>query len=115
MTRENSTMTDETNDHTPMQRLIGDFAPKFVELTDNVLFGDMWGRPELAPRDRSLITVAGLVMGGNTEQLEGHLALAKANGLNESELKEVLIHMACYAGWPNALSALMIAKRIFGE
>ena len=58
---------------TPAQKLIGDFAPKLVSLTDDVLFGDIWARPELSPRDRSLITVAALVAGGNTEQLRGHL------------------------------------------
>jgi 4-carboxymuconolactone decarboxylase len=108
-------MTEQTNDQTPMQRLVGDFAPKFVSLTDEVLFGDIWARPERAPRDRSLITVAGLAIGGHTEQLEGHLALAKSNGLTETELKEVVIHMAFYAGWPRAVSALTIAKCVFAE
>ncbi len=65
------------------QQLIGDFLPKMVSLTDDVLFGDIWARPELSQRDRSLITVAGLIAGGNTEQLRGHLARAKQNGLTE--------------------------------
>lgn len=108
-------MSDPIDEPSPMQRLVGDFAPKFAELTDDVLFGDIWARPELAPRDRSLITVAGLVMAGNTEQLEGHLTLAKANGLTETELKEVLIHMAFYAGWPKAVSAMTVAKRVFAD
>src|SRR5205085_4552396 len=74
---------------TPAQQLIGDFAPKLVSLTDDVLFGDVWTRAELAPRDRSLITVAALIAGGNTEQLRSHLVRAKDNGLTETELKEV--------------------------
>jgi 4-carboxymuconolactone decarboxylase len=89
---------------TAAQKLIGDFAPKMVSLTDDVLFGDVWERAELAPRDRSLITVAALIANGNAEQLPGHLALARQNGLTETELKEVIIHLAFYAGWPRAMS-----------
>src|SRR5215204_4370275 len=91
---------------TPAQRAVGDFAPKLVELTDNVLFGDVWERPELPKRDRSLITVASLVTSGSIEQLVGHLRLAKQNGLTEAELKEAIIHLAFYAGWPKAMSAI---------
>ncbi|MFD1773978.1 carboxymuconolactone decarboxylase family protein [Paenibacillus rhizophilus] len=98
---------------TGAQRAIGDFAPKLVELTDDVLFGDVWERKELAPRDRSLITVASLIAGGNTEQLGFHLNKAKENGLSEEELKEVIIHLAFYAGWPKAMSAIMVAKEVF--
>jgi 4-carboxymuconolactone decarboxylase len=83
------------------RQLIGDFAPKLVSLTDDVLFGDIWEREELSKRDRSLITVAALVAGGNTEQLPGH------------ELKELIIHLAFYAGWPKAMSAITVAKRLF--
>ena len=108
-------MIDGTNEPGPIHDKVGDFAPKLVSLTDDVLFGDVWERPELARRDRSLITVAALIMGGNTEQLEPHLATAKANGLSEAELKEVIIHMAFYAGWPRALSAMAVAKRVFTE
>jgi 4-carboxymuconolactone decarboxylase len=96
---------------TRAQQLIGDFAPKLVSLTDDVLFGDIWARPELSPRDRSLITVAALITGGNTEQLSGHLERARQNGVTETELKEVIIHLAFYAGWPNAMSAIQVAKR----
>ena len=87
--------------------------PKLVSLTDEVLFGDVWERKELAPRDRSLITVAALIAGGNSEQLSFHLTKAKENGLTETELKEVITHLAFYAGWPKAMSALSVAKRIF--
>ena len=71
-------------EQTPAQRAVGDFAPKLVELTDNVLFGDVWERAELPKRDRSLITVASLITSGSTEQLVGHLKLAKQNGLSEA-------------------------------
>ncbi|MBO1268602.1 carboxymuconolactone decarboxylase family protein [Arthrobacter cavernae] len=98
---------------TRAQQLIGDFAPKLVELTDGVLFGDIWERSELSPRDRSLITVASLITSGSTEQLRGHLARAKTNGLTETELKEAIIHLAFYAGWPKAMSAIAAAKEIF--
>jgi 4-carboxymuconolactone decarboxylase len=79
-----------------------------------VLFGDIWEREELSKRDRSLITVAALIAGGNTEQLKNHLARGKANGLTEIELKEVIIHLAFYAGWPRAMSAITVAKSVFG-
>jgi 4-carboxymuconolactone decarboxylase len=102
-------------DLTPAQRLVGDFAPKLVSLTDDVLFGDVWERPELSKRDRSLITVAALVAGGNTEQLTGHLARARDNGLSETELKEAIIHLAFYAGWPRAMSAITVAKQVFTD
>ncbi len=96
------------------QKIIGDFSPKLVELTDGVIFGDIWNRPELSPRDRSLITVAGLITGGNTEQLPHHLQRGLDNGLTEDELKEVIIHMAFYAGWPKAMSSIAVAKNTFG-
>ncbi|HEY1370126.1 MAG TPA: carboxymuconolactone decarboxylase family protein [Gaiellaceae bacterium] len=77
----------DNDTQTPAQQLIGDFAPKLVSLTDDVLFGDIWARPDLLPRDRSLITVAALITGGNTEQLPGHLRRARQNGLTEAELR----------------------------
>ena len=100
---------------TPAQRAIGDFAPKLVELTDDVLFGDVWKRAELSPRDRSLITVASLLTSSSFEQLPNHLRLARRNGLTEAELKEAIIHLAFYAGWPKAMSAIQVAKTIFTE
>ena len=105
----------ESQGQTPAQKLIGDFSPKLVSLTDDVLFGDVWERTELSKRDRSLITVAALIAGGNTEQLPGHLKRAKDNGLTETELKEVITHLAFYAGWPRAMSAITVAKHVFGE
>jgi len=90
------------DDDTPTraQQMIGDCAPKLVSLTDDLLFGDIWETHQLSARDRSLITVAALITGGNTEQLPGHLERARQNGLTEAELKEVIIHLAFYAGWP---------------
>ncbi|SDT35099.1 4-carboxymuconolactone decarboxylase [Friedmanniella luteola] len=102
-------------EQTPAQRAVGDIAPKLAQLTDDVLFADVWERPELSKRDRSLITVASLVTSGSTEQLVGHLARAKQNGLTETELVEALTHLAFYAGWPKAMSALQVAKRVFAE
>ena len=102
-------------DRTPAQQMIGDFAPKLVELTGDMLFGDVWARPELSPRDRSLITCAALVTNGSTEQLRGHLGRARQNGLTETELKQMIIHLAFYAGWPRAMSAITLAKELFTE
>ena len=98
---------------TPAQKLVGDFAPKLAELTDNVLFGDVWERAGLSKRDRSLVTVAALIANGNTEQLTGHLKRARENGLSESEIAEVIIHLAFYAGWPRAMSAVRVAREVF--
>ncbi|MEU6779429.1 carboxymuconolactone decarboxylase family protein [Nonomuraea angiospora] len=97
---------------TPAQRLIGDFAPKLVELTDEVLFGDVWERPGLSPRDRSLITISALVALYRTGQLESHLRRGLDNGLTEDELVEAITHLAFYAGWPNAMTAITTLKEM---
>ena len=97
------------------QKMIGDFAPKLVELTDNVLFGDVWERPGLAKRDRSLVTVSALIALNRTEQLRGHIERALDNGVTKDELVEVITHLAFYSGWPTAISAAMIAKEIVVE
>ena len=107
-------MSDNTHP-TAAQRAVGDFSPKIVELTDKVLFGDVWERPELSPRDRSLITVASLITNGNTEQLGFHLKKAVDNGLTRTELIEVITHLAFYAGWPRAMSAITVAKEALAE
>jgi 4-carboxymuconolactone decarboxylase len=86
-----------------------------VRRTVAVLFGQLWERPELSPRDRSLVTVASLVTSGSTEQLVYHLGLAKQNGASEQELIEVITHLAFYAGWPKAMSAMTVAKKVFGS
>jgi 4-carboxymuconolactone decarboxylase len=98
---------------TPAQRLIGDFSPKLVELTDNVLFGDVWERPELSKRDRSLATVAALIALNRPDQLRSHLARARENGVTEEELIEAITHLAFYAGWPSAMTAISVAKEVF--
>jgi 4-carboxymuconolactone decarboxylase len=103
----------EPQEPTVAQKLVGDFAPKLAQLTDDVLFGDVWERAELSPRDRSLVTVAALIANGNTEQLTGHLNRAKQNGLTETEIAEVIIHLAFYAGWPRAMSAVRVAREVF--
>ena len=98
---------------TPAQKMIRDFAPKLVELTDNVLFDDVWERPGLSKRDRSLITVAALIALNRPDQLRFHLGRAVENGVKVEELIEVITHLAFYSGWPNAMTAIMIAKELF--
>jgi len=98
---------------TPARKALGDFAPKLVELTDRVLFGDVWERKELSKRDRSLITVATLVALNRPEQLRFHLGKALENGLQKEELIEVITHLAFYAGWPSAMTAVNVAKELF--
>jgi 4-carboxymuconolactone decarboxylase len=93
-------------------RMFGDFAPGLVGFTDDVLFGQVWTRPELSPRDRSLITVAALIAGGNAEQLTYHLGLARQNGVTETELSEAITHLAFYSGWPRAMSAMTVARQV---
>ncbi len=95
------------------KKMLGDFAPKLVEYTDNVLFGDVWEGKELSSRERSLITVAALVTGEHSGQLKYHLERAKDNGLTEAELVGVITHLAFYTGWPRAMTAIMIAKEMF--
>lgn len=97
------------------QVFIGDFAPKLAQLTDDVLFGDIWEREELSPRDRSLITVTALIVGGNTEQLPFHLKKAGKNGISKEEIVEIITHLAFYTGWPRAMSAIRVAKEVFEE
>jgi 4-carboxymuconolactone decarboxylase len=91
---------------------IGEVAPKLRELTDQVLFGDVWERPGLSKRDRSLITVSALVALNRTEQLPFHLERAVTNGVKKDELIELITHLAFYSGWPTAVSAVMIAKDV---
>jgi 4-carboxymuconolactone decarboxylase len=93
--------------------LYGDIAPKLVDLTDNVLFGDVWERPQLSKRDRSLITVATLIALNRMEQLPFHLERALSNGITKEEMIEVITHLAFYSGWPTSMSALGRAKELF--
>ena len=98
---------------TAAEKLIGGFAPKLVDLTDRVLFGDVWERPGLSKRDRSLATVAALVALNRPDQLRFHLSYAVENGVSKEELIEVITHLAFYSGWPNAMTAIMTAKEVF--
>jgi 4-carboxymuconolactone decarboxylase len=102
-----------TGQPTTAQRLMGDFAPKLRELTDNVLFGDVWARPDLSPRDRSLVTISALIAMNRPDQLRSHLARARDNGVTQEEVVEVITHLAFYAGWPNAVTAIAVAKEVF--
>ena len=91
----------------------GNVAPGLVQYTTDVLFRDLWLRPELAPRDRSLITVAALIASGQVAQMPYHLNRAMDNGLTQPQAAEVITHLAFYVGWPNAFSALPVAKDVF--
>lgn len=97
------------------QQVMGDVAPKLAELTDNVLFGDVWERPGLAKRDRSLITVAALIALNRPEQLRSHMMRARQNGVTETELVETITQLAFYAGWPNAIAAVSVARDVFKQ
>jgi 4-carboxymuconolactone decarboxylase len=88
-------------------------VPKLIELSEKVVYGDMWERPQLSKRDRSLIVVATLVATYRPEQLRGHLERALTNGVTKEELSEVITHLAFYAGWPAAMSAANIAREVF--
>ena len=104
-----------TNDKplTTTRERIGDVAPKLVDLTEKVLFGDIWERQGLSKRDRSLITVSALVAMNRTEQLPFHLRRALENGVTRDELVELITHLAFYSGWPTAMSAIRLAKETF--
>ena len=92
-----------------------DIAPALGEYTDEVLFGDVWKRPGLSPRERSLVTVASLVSLYRTNELPFHLKRALENGVTKDELIEVITHLAFYSGWPTASSAIAIARKAFEE
>lgn len=91
------------------------FAPKLMELTDEVLFGDVWERPGLSKRDRSLITVTALAAQYRTNELPFHIARAYENGVTKDELAEVFTHLAFYAGWPCAITAARTAVEVSTE
>src|SRR6059058_1423687 len=104
-----------TNEQQPARGPYADVAPRLDEITQKVLFGDVWERPGLSKRDRSLITVATLVAGYRTNELPFHLQRALENGVTKDELIEAITHLAFYSGWPTANSALPIARRVFAE
>jgi 4-carboxymuconolactone decarboxylase len=94
---------------------VRDVFTKLGEVTDKVVFGDVWERKGLAKRDRSLVTIATLTTQGAAGQLKGHLIRALDNGVTKEEIIEAITHLAFYAGWPNAGSAALVAKEVFKE
>lgn len=113
--------TPATSNATPVQQqsraqqLMGATAPKLAELTDNVLYGDIWERPGLSKRDRSLVTISALIALNRPDQLRSHIKLGLQNGLTKDEIVETITHMAFYSGWPSAVSAVAVAKEVFAE
>jgi 4-carboxymuconolactone decarboxylase len=104
-----------TQEQSPAQKAFGDIAPGLADYTDNVLFGDVWKRPGLAPRDRSLITISTLVALYRLNELPFHLRLGLENGLTRDEIVETITHLAFYAGWPAASTAVSIARQVFAS
>ena len=94
---------------------VRDIVPGLIDLSVRVLFGEVWERPGLSKRDRSLITCATLIALGRERQLVGHLGRALDNGLSKKELSEVITHLAFYAGWPAAMTAAQVAKDVFDK
>jgi 4-carboxymuconolactone decarboxylase len=99
----------------PMRAPWGDIAPRLTEITDQVLFDDVWQRPGLSPRDRSLVTVAALVALYRTNELPFHLRKALENGVTRDEIVEAITHLAFYSGWPTAGTAVGIARQVFAD
>jgi 4-carboxymuconolactone decarboxylase len=104
-----------TNTQAPRKSPFGDIATALGDYTDNVLFGDVWKRPQLSPRDRSLVTVSSLVAQYRVNELPFHLKFALQNGVTREELIEAITHLAFYAGWPTASTAIGIVRRVFEE
>jgi 4-carboxymuconolactone decarboxylase len=104
-----------TSHPTPAEKAIGSISPKLVSLTDDVLFGDVWERSALSKRDRSLATITALIVLRASEQLPFHLKRGVENGLTQEEIVELITHMAFYSGWPSAMSAIAVAKKVFEE
>ncbi|ALO03810.1 carboxymuconolactone decarboxylase family protein [Lactiplantibacillus paraplantarum] len=93
---------------------MGEFAPKFAELNDDVLFGQVWSREtQLSAHDRSMVTIAALMSGGNFPQLKSHLLLGIQHGVTETEITEIFTQLAFYCGWPKAWTALNLAKEVY--
>lgn len=90
-------------------------VPKMIEVTENVIYGDIWERPGLSKRDRSLVVLATLIATYRPEQLRGHLARALDNGVTKDEIAEIITHLAFYSGWPGSMTAARIAKEVFEE
>jgi 4-carboxymuconolactone decarboxylase len=99
----------------PGHEAFGDIAPALAEYTDNILFGEVWQRPGLSRRDRSLVTVSALIALYRTHELPIHLKKALENGVTREELIEAITHLAFYSGWPTAHSALLAARSVFAN
>jgi 4-carboxymuconolactone decarboxylase len=97
------------------RKAFGDIAPALAQYTDDVLFGDVWERPNLKPRDRSIVTVACLIALYRTNELPFHLKKALENGVTRDEIIEMITHLAFYSGWPTASTALSVARKVFEE
>jgi 4-carboxymuconolactone decarboxylase len=104
-----------TNEPTAAQRIMGDIAPTLADLTDRVLFGEVWARPQLSQRDRSLVTISALIAMNRPDQFRSHLARARTNGVTQEEAIEVITHLAFYSGWPNAVTAVGVAREVFAN
>ena len=107
-------MSEKKPELTARQK-VGEIAPKFLELGDQVLYADIWERPQLSKRDRSLITCAAVVAGGWTEQMKTHFPKAIQNGVTKEELVELITHMAFYSGWPSASTAALAARELLAD
>lgn len=114
-TRAQESSTDASAKPRPSQGAIGDFDPKLAELTDDVLYGDIWERRQLSKRDRSLVTVAALIALNRPGQLRSHLIMSRKNGVTKEELVETITHLAFDCGWPNAVDAIRVAREVFDK
>ncbi|MGZ0198751.1 carboxymuconolactone decarboxylase family protein [Streptomyces sp. RM1] len=104
-------MAENERPEGPRQQF-GDIAPALAGYSEDVLFGQVWEDPDLSARDRSLVTVASLITSGSSEQLAFHLGKARENGVSDTELIATVTHLAFYAGWPKAMSALTVARTV---
>ena len=100
---------------TNARKNFGDIAPHLAEITDTVLFGDVWENPALSPRDRSLVTITSLISMYRINEMPFHLKKALENGLTRDEIVGTITHLAFYAGWPPVMTALQIARKVFEE
>src|SRR5947199_4367177 len=104
-----------SQDSSPARKAFGDIAPALAAYSDEVLFGDVWERPGLSPRDRSLVTITSLISLYRINELPFHLKKALENGVTREVIGEVITHLAFYAGWPAASTAVAIADRVYKE
>ena len=108
-------MTQDEKTHQANEKVIGNFAPKLLELTNNLLYGEIWKRGELSPRERSIATIAVLMTLRATEQLKFHVKRGVKNGLTPDEIAEVITHLTFYVGWPAAMNAVATTRRALGQ